>query len=103
VRGLLVSGMPASAAALVDNLLQMLGEVGHVPNGARVYYLNRRWVDPVCGGEGGVEGSEQEARGGRGGRGGRHLWRRWVGRCITLTGGGLRGLCGWVGRWVGAL
>lgn len=41
-RGLLVSGMTDTATSLVDNLLAMLRAVGHVPNGARVYYLNRR-------------------------------------------------------------
>ena len=43
VRGLLVSGMAATASGLVRNLMHMLAEVGHVPNGARAYYLNRRW------------------------------------------------------------
>lgn len=42
LRGLLASGMTDSGARLVDNLLAMLARVGHVPNGARVYYLNRR-------------------------------------------------------------
>jgi neutral trehalase len=46
VRGLLASGMAATAAGLVRNLLHMLGSVGHVPNGARAYYLNRRWARP---------------------------------------------------------
>eukprot|EP00879_Flechtneria_rotunda_P007623 GHRR01007995.1.p1 GENE.GHRR01007995.1~~GHRR01007995.1.p1 ORF type:complete len:511 (+),score=72.93 GHRR01007995.1:1352-2884(+) len=41
VRGLLVSGMNDTAASLLDNLFAMLERVGHVPNGARVYYLNR--------------------------------------------------------------
>uniref|UniRef100_A0A383VBB9 Trehalase n=1 Tax=Tetradesmus obliquus TaxID=3088 RepID=A0A383VBB9_TETOB len=41
VRGLLVSGMTETAAGLVGNLLSMLEAVGHVPNGARIYYLNR--------------------------------------------------------------
>jgi neutral trehalase len=44
LRGLLVSGMTQTAAGLVGNLLAMLEAVGHVPNGARVYYLNRRCV-----------------------------------------------------------
>jgi neutral trehalase len=44
VRGLLVSRMTQTAAGLIDNLMSMLEAVGHVPNGARVYYLNRRWV-----------------------------------------------------------
>ena len=42
IRGLLVSGMTDTAAGLVGNLMAMLAAVGHVPNGARVYYLNRR-------------------------------------------------------------
>ncbi|KAF6257659.1 trehalase-domain-containing protein [Scenedesmus sp. NREL 46B-D3] len=41
IRGLLVSGMTDTAAGLVGNLMAMLAAVGHVPNGARVYYLNR--------------------------------------------------------------
>ncbi len=35
---------PHTALNLVSNLLSMLEAVGHVPNGARVYYINRRWV-----------------------------------------------------------
>lgn len=31
-----------AAINLVSNLMSMLEAVGHVPNGARVYYLNRR-------------------------------------------------------------
>ena len=42
IRGLLVSQMFDSASQLAHNLMAMLREVGHVPNGARVYYLNRR-------------------------------------------------------------
>lgn len=41
IRGLLASGMTQSARNLVSNLLSMLEAVGHVPNGARVYYINR--------------------------------------------------------------
>eukprot|EP00879_Flechtneria_rotunda_P008702 GHRR01009116.1.p1 GENE.GHRR01009116.1~~GHRR01009116.1.p1 ORF type:complete len:560 (+),score=184.24 GHRR01009116.1:304-1983(+) len=41
IRGLLVSGMQDTAAGLIGNLMAMLERVGHVPNGARVYYLNR--------------------------------------------------------------
>ena len=41
VRGLLASGLPAAAAGVARNLLHMLAAVGHVPNGARCYYLNR--------------------------------------------------------------
>jgi alpha,alpha-trehalase len=42
LHGLLASGMGATAAGLVRNLMHMLGAVGHVPNGGRGYYLNRR-------------------------------------------------------------
>ncbi|KAK9840623.1 hypothetical protein WJX81_004876 [Elliptochloris bilobata] len=42
VRGLLVSGMHATAQAEVCNLLALLSAHGHVPNGARSYYVNRR-------------------------------------------------------------
>jgi len=43
VRGLLASGMARTAAATVRNLVALAGETagGHVPNGARCYYLNR--------------------------------------------------------------
>eukprot|EP00775_Hariotina_reticulata_P006394 gene6394-6626_t len=41
IRGLLVSKMTDSAKRLVLNLLSMLERTGFVPNGARVYYLNR--------------------------------------------------------------
>eukprot|EP00877_Chromochloris_zofingiensis_P005742 jgi/Chrzof1/15169/Cz09g30050.t1 len=41
IRGLIVSKMVPSAKFLVQNLLYMLNEIGFVPNGARVYYLNR--------------------------------------------------------------
>ncbi|EIE21836.1 glycoside hydrolase [Coccomyxa subellipsoidea C-169] len=41
VKGLLVSQMPASAETVVKNLLHLLQEHGHVPNGSRSYYLNR--------------------------------------------------------------
>jgi neutral trehalase len=44
LRGLLVSGMAETASGLVGNLMSMLEAVGHVPNGARVYYLNRRYA-----------------------------------------------------------
>jgi alpha,alpha-trehalase len=41
IRGLLVSDMTDSATSMVYNLLSLLKQIGHVPNGARVYYLNR--------------------------------------------------------------
>lgn len=31
-----------TAEGMLDNLMSMLERVGHVPNGARVYYINRR-------------------------------------------------------------
>ena len=43
VSGLLASGMAGTAEGLVRNLLHMLEAAGHVPNGGRAYYLNRRW------------------------------------------------------------
>lgn len=49
IRGLIVSKMVPSAKFLVQNLLYMLNEIGFVPNGARVYYLNRRSVLCRCG------------------------------------------------------
>jgi alpha,alpha-trehalase len=42
VRGLLASGMRATARHIVLNLLHLVNTYGHVPNGARTYYLNRR-------------------------------------------------------------
>ncbi|CAL8471668.1 g11210 [Coccomyxa elongata] len=41
IKGLLVSQMPGSAETVVRNLLHLLDEYGHVPNGSRTYYLNR--------------------------------------------------------------
>lgn len=41
VRGLLVSGMAATAADIVDNLIHLAVRHGFVPLGARAYYLNR--------------------------------------------------------------
>ena len=42
IKGLLVSGMTETAMSEVRNLLSLLETYGHVPNGARVYYINRR-------------------------------------------------------------
>lgn len=42
VIGLLESKMVDTAEGLVRNLLHMLAAVGHVPNGGRAYYTNRR-------------------------------------------------------------
>jgi alpha,alpha-trehalase len=41
VRGLLVCGMWETARGCVDNLLDFVEQFGFVPNGARIYYLNR--------------------------------------------------------------
>lgn len=41
VHGLLASDMKSSAISVVRNLLYMVKELGFVPNGNRVYYLNR--------------------------------------------------------------
>ncbi|KAI6706992.1 hypothetical protein NL676_009954 [Syzygium grande] len=42
IRGLLVSKMYATAKAIVTNLIYLIEEYGHVLNGARIYYTNRR-------------------------------------------------------------
>lgn len=42
IKGLLVSNMTETATSEVSNLLSLLDTYGHVPNGARVYYINRR-------------------------------------------------------------
>lgn len=42
IKGLLVSGMTETATSEVTNLLSLQETYGHVPNGARVYYINRR-------------------------------------------------------------
>ncbi|XP_068655699.1 probable trehalase [Aristolochia californica] len=41
IRGLLASKMHETAKSIVNNLLSLLDEYGHVLNGARVYYTNR--------------------------------------------------------------
>lgn len=41
VHGLLISGMNVTAEGMVDNLLSLVNRYGYVPNGTRVYYLNR--------------------------------------------------------------
>lgn len=41
-RGLLASKMYETAKGIVINLISMIDEFGHVLNGARVYYTNRR-------------------------------------------------------------
>ncbi len=39
--GLMADGQTASAQGLVDNFAELIGRYGHVPNGARSYYLSR--------------------------------------------------------------
>ena len=41
VKGLLVSGMRRTATGMVRNLVSLAATHGHVPNGARTYYVNR--------------------------------------------------------------
>ena len=47
IKGLLVSGMTETATSEVMNLLSLQETYGHVPNGARVYYINRRYKRAV--------------------------------------------------------
>ncbi len=42
LQGLLVCGMTETATSQVRDLMTLLQDYGHVPNGARRYYLNRR-------------------------------------------------------------
>ncbi len=42
--GLLACGLRSTALGMLDNLLHLVDSYGFVPNGARTYYLNRRWV-----------------------------------------------------------
>lgn len=41
IRGLIVCGMDQTAADLVRNLVYMVEQFGHIPNGSRQYYANR--------------------------------------------------------------
>ena len=41
MKGLLVSGMTETAIGMVRNLAYLVQQYGHMPNGARSYYLNR--------------------------------------------------------------
>ena len=41
LKGLLVSGMRQTATGMLRNLISLAAAHGFVPNGARVYYLNR--------------------------------------------------------------
>lgn len=48
VRGLLACEMRSTAKHVVMNLLSLVDTTGHIPNGARTYYENRRCVCVVC-------------------------------------------------------
>ncbi|CAG9786381.1 unnamed protein product [Diatraea saccharalis] len=41
IEGLLISGMKETAKGMIENLIQLLKTVGHVPNGSRWYYQER--------------------------------------------------------------
>lgn len=41
VKGLLISGMNDTARGIIENTLELVRKFGFVPNGARIYYLNR--------------------------------------------------------------
>ena len=41
VKGLLVSGMTSTVKGMIENFIYMVRSIGFVPNGARIYYLNR--------------------------------------------------------------
>lgn len=41
IEGLLVSGMIVTVRGMIDNLLKLVHQYGHVPNGGRIYYIKR--------------------------------------------------------------
>lgn len=41
VNGLLLCDMKVTARGVIDNIISLVNEVGFMPNGGRVYYLNR--------------------------------------------------------------
>ncbi|KAL3272824.1 hypothetical protein HHI36_014283 [Cryptolaemus montrouzieri] len=41
IKGLLISEMPQTAQLMLENFLYLVDKLGFIPNGARVYYLNR--------------------------------------------------------------
>lgn len=41
IRGLLLSGLNEQAKDMIDNFLEFVDTYGFIPNGARIYYLNR--------------------------------------------------------------
>jgi len=48
LQGLLVSGMHVSALNMMRNLLHDISLFGFVPNGGRIYYLDRSQVRSMC-------------------------------------------------------
>lgn len=41
LEGLYVSEMCTTAGGIIENMLFMIAEIGFIPNGARIYYMNR--------------------------------------------------------------
>ncbi|XP_013143015.1 PREDICTED: trehalase-like [Papilio polytes] len=41
VEGLLICGMEDTARGMIENLIQLLKKLGHIPNGSRIYYEQR--------------------------------------------------------------
>ena len=41
VQGLLLCDMTKTARGILENFLSMITKYGHIPNGGRVYYINR--------------------------------------------------------------
>ncbi|XP_068632048.1 uncharacterized protein [Battus philenor] len=41
IEGLLISGMEQTARGMIENLIQLLKKLGHIPNGSRCYYEQR--------------------------------------------------------------
>lgn len=41
VEGLLISGMTTTAKGMIENLIELLNKLGHIPNGSRWYYQER--------------------------------------------------------------
>ncbi|KAJ0176989.1 hypothetical protein K1T71_006998 [Dendrolimus kikuchii] len=41
IEGLLISGMTTTARGMIENLIELLNKIGHIPNGSRWYYQER--------------------------------------------------------------
>lgn len=41
IQGLLISGMDETAKGMIENLIELLNKLGHIPNGSRWYYQER--------------------------------------------------------------